>query len=294
MLSILIPTYNYNIHSLVSELQRQCDHCEVAYEISVIDDASHSFQAENSAINSLKNCSYLVLEKNIGRSAIRNLLAKKATYDWLLFLDADVFPKQPTFISEYLKQTKNEATIINGGIVYQKEKPEKSRVFRWVYGKKREALSYETRNKNPYLSFLTLNFLIHKSIFEKVRFNESIPNLRHEDTLFSFNLMEHQIPIIHTNNPICHLGLDVFEIAIRKENESLVALKYLLDNKILSSDYLKISKAYTTIKNLKLQFLFGFFYAITQSVFLRNLASENPSLFIFDLYRLGYLCQLDT
>lgn len=294
MLSILIPTYNYNVVPLVLELQKQCLECKIHYEILVFDDGSKGFLDENQKINSLENCCFDVLEKNIGRSAIRNLLAKKAEFDHLLFLDADTIPIHNHFIKSYVTQINEDEKVVYGGIEYQKAKPKKSQVLRWKYGHSREALSVEKRQENPYLSFLTLNFLIHKNIFKKVIFNESIPNLRHEDTLFSYNLMQEKVKIIHIANPVCHLGLDVFEVAIKKENESILGLKYLIDHELLPTDYVRLSKIAAKIDKMKLNFVFAVFYKITKSYFLKNLSSNNPSLLIFDLYRLGNLCHLNS
>ncbi len=290
MLSILIPTYNYNVVPLVLELQKQCLECKITFEILVFDDFSKHFFEENQQINSLDNCRFEVLEKNIGRSAIRNLLAKKARFNNLLFLDADTIPIHNDFIKSYITQINQDEKVVYGGIKYQKEKTKKSQVLRWKYGHSREALSVEKRNLNPYISFLSLNFLIHKNIFKKVSFNESIPNLRHEDTLFSYNLMEQKIKIIHIENPVFHLGLDDFEVAIKKENESILGLKYLIDHQLLPTDYVRLSKIAAKIKYLKINFVFILFYKITRFIFLKNLSSNNPSLFIFDLYRLGNLC----
>ena len=294
MLSILIPTYNYNILKLVSVLHEQIEKSGIEFEIICLDDASETLFLDNDKINGIENSSYKILETNIGRSKIRNLLAKKAKYDWLLFLDSDVLPKNKHFISEYIMHINNEEKIVYGGILYQEEKPSEDKLLRWMYGKNREALSFETRNEKPYLSFLTLNFLIRKSIFEKVSFNETIPNLRHEDTLFSYDLMRKKIKIDHIDNPVYHLGLDDFEIAIKKENESLSVLKHLIDNQLIASDYVRISKLVSKIKDFKLLFAFSFFYKTTRLVFLKNLSSRNPSLFIFDLYRLGYLCNIEN
>lgn len=294
MLSILIPTYNYNVYKLVHTLHKQLVETGVIYEIICLDDASTTIFTENEIINTLSRSSFKVLDHNIGRSKIRNLLAQKATYNWLLFLDADVLPANTDFISIYLQHINSEEKIVYGGILYTDLKPEKSKLLRWVYGKNREALSAEKRNKNEYLSFLTLNFLISKSIFEKVSFNESIPNFRHEDTLFSYNLMQKEIKIIHTNNPVYHLGLDSFEVALKKEHESLNALKYLIDYQLVKPDYIRISKVLTKIKAYNLLFIFAFFHKTTRLLFLKNLSSKNPSLFIFDLYRLGYLCCLEN
>lgn len=294
MLSILIPTYNYNIFPLVSTVHQQVEKTGILFEIICLDDASTLFFIENEKINDLSGTKYELLKSNIGRSKIRNLLARKAKFDWLIFLDADVIPKRENFISTYIPYLNNEIKIVNGGILYQDGKPQKDKLLRWVYGKNREALSYTKRENNPWLSFLTLNFLIHKSIFEQVSFNESIPNLRHEDTLFSYNLMQKGIQIIHIENPVYHLGLDTFEKMIKKEHESLFALKYLLDMKLVALDYLRISKLFSKLKKLKLVLPISYFFKFTQTAFLKNLSGNSPSLFIFDLYRLGYLCTIEN
>lgn len=294
MLSILIPTFNYSVYSLVLEIHKQCVANKIDFEIITIDDGSTHFFDENEKINTITNCSYEVLSSNIGRSRIRNLLAKKAKFNWLLFLDSDVLPKNQNFISTYLKQINSEEKIINGGIVYPEEKPAQNKMLRWVYGKKREAIDFKTRSKTPYLSSLTLNFLVHKTVMQQVSFNEDIPNLRHEDTLFSYNLMTKNIKIEHIDNPVFHYGMDDFEVAIKKEKESLFALKNLIDEKLIPSDYVKISRVIMKLKKFKFITLFALFHKVTASIFLKNLSSNHPSLFIFDLYRLGYLCKLEN
>src|SRR5690606_33420534 len=109
MISILIPTYNYNVFPLVENLYQQCERENLEYEILVLDDASPNkkFKEENSKINKLENCSFQVLDENIGRSKIRNLLATRAKFDWLLFLDADTFPSNNNFIQNYLEVFSN-------------------------------------------------------------------------------------------------------------------------------------------------------------------------------------------
>ena len=292
MLSILIPTYNYNVFELAKVLNKQAIDSKIEFEIIVLDDGSIKFHDENNKINELEFCSYEILKNNMGRSAIRNFLAKKANFDNLLFLDSDTFPIDNNFITNYCSQINKGYEIIYGGIKYQNERPKKTQLFRWKYGIKREAISVEIRKKNPYLRLLTLNFMIKKTVFEKVIFNENIPNLRHEDTLFSYNLKQQKILVEHIENPIYHLGLDEFEIAIKKENESLIALKFLIESQLIPSDYISLSKLFYRLKKMKLLIVLKVFYKITKPFFLKNLASKNPSLFIFDIYRLGYLGSL--
>lgn len=294
MISVLIPTYNYNTFPLVSILFGQLEKASIDFEIICLDDASAKFHAENNQINTLLNCSYSILEKNIGRSAIRNLLAKKARFENLLFLDADVIPVTADFISTYISYLNSEEKVVYGGIRYQEEKPEKNQVLRWVYGNSREALSVEKRNQNEYLSFLTLNFLISKSVFEKVKFNEEIPNLRHEDTLFSFDLKQAKIKMVHIENPVIHNGLESSLVFLRKSEESLQGLDYLIENKLLSAEYVRLSGKFETLKKYYLKGLYLTFYTVFKKSFLKNLIGKNPSMFLFDLYRLGYFMALKT
>ena len=293
MLSILIPVYNYNVFPLVNELVKQCTFIGIEFEIICLDDASQQFLIENNKINDFDNASYYVLKQNIGRSAIRNLLAKSAVYENLLFLDADTIPVSDRFISNYISQISNDEKVVYGGILYEDTKPSKQQLLRWVYGKKREALSTFKRNKNPYLSFLTLNFLIKKSVFSKVIFNEKIPNLRHEDTLFSFELMQHQFEIIHIENPVYHLGIEDSKTFLRKSEEAVLGLKNLIDNKLISPEYVKLSHYFRIAKKYHLQSVIAFGFRILKPVFSKQLLSKKPSLLIFDLYRLGYYCTLN-
>jgi len=294
MLSILIPTYNYNVFPLVKEVSEQCIAEKISFEIIVLDDASQNFHDENNEINSLDNCLYSILNQNIGRSSIRNLLSTKALFDNLIFLDADVRIISNQFIKNYINFIRSNSNygVVYGGIVYQENKPNDNQLLRWIYGNKREALSAEKRNENIYVSFLTLNFLIKKEVFQTVRFNEDIPNLRYEDLLFSFDLMKNRIPLQHINNQVVHNGIETSEVFMQKTNDSLKGLKFLLSKNYLPADYAKISNVFNLLNQTKLLFLINFIYKMRKNSFEKNLLSNKPSLFIYDIYRLGYFSQL--
>ena len=141
MLSILIPTYNYDVFPLVLELHKQALECGIAFEILVQDDASDAFLIENQKINSIKNCSFSRNETNLGRGRNINFLAKKAQYNGLLIMDCDTFPTQDNFIQNYISEIKKGEKIVFGGIEYQKEQPNNDQLLRWIYDKTRESLS---------------------------------------------------------------------------------------------------------------------------------------------------------
>lgn len=292
MLSILIPTYNYSVFPLVLELKRQADLLDFAYEIIVQDDSSTLFIDENSKIKELENCLYIVNDQNLGRSKTRNSLAKKGKFNWLLFLDSDTFPLDANFLATYFIFLTNEDKVIYGGITYAKEQPATNQILRWYYGNKREVVDYKTRNTTPYISFLTLNFLIPKAYFKTISFNETIPNLRHEDTLFSYEMSKKNIPILHIENPIIHLGLDTNNIFLKKTKESVVALKNLVDNGLIDLKYVKLSYVYSKIEKLRLTFILKFIYTNYKINIEKKLCSKSPNVFLYDLYRLCYYATL--
>lgn len=293
MLSILIPTYSYNVYPLVVAIQKQCTESNITFEVIVFDDGSgSSLNSENEKINSLQNCLFKAHTENRGRSAIRNLLAKTAKYDWLLFLDADTIPASDNLIANYIPYINNDEKVVYGGIKYQDIKPDKNQLLRWVYGNKREALPVKERAKSPHLRLLTLNFLIKKTVFDNVCFNEDIPNLRHEDTLFSYELMVNKIPVMHIANEVYHLGLDTSEVFIKKSEESVTGLQYLLKNNYLPADYLQIAKTKKRLNRYGVSFFAILAFRLLKKPFQNNLKSNTPSLFIFDIYRLGYFCTL--
>ncbi|MEM6687095.1 MAG: glycosyltransferase [Bacteroidota bacterium] len=294
MLSILIPTYNYDISTLVETVHAQAVNTGITFEIVCLDDHSSNQEMiqKNERINGFTHASYTVLAENIGRSRIRNTLAQKASYDWLLFLDADVIPVESDFITTYVHSISDEKEVIYGGILYQEEKPKQENVLRWIYGKQREALSVQEREKNVYLRFLTLSFLIKKTVFEKVKFNEAIPNARHEDTLFAHDLKHAKIHMTHIHNPVYHLGLDTSKEFIRKSMESVEVLLPFLKEGLLQYNDIKITRIFGRVKKFGIHRTLSLLYLGFGSFFERNLLSSNPSMFIFDFYRLTYLCYL--
>ena len=161
MLSILIPTYNYDITKLVTELHRQAIEQFIDFEIIVMEDGSKEFIAENKEINNFIFCNHIILKHNIGRSAIRNKLADEAKYEHLLFMDCDAEVNSNQFIERYLAFCHEECVVI-GGTAYDPEETNPDYSLRLKYGKEREARNAAERGKT---NFATFNFLISKNIF---------------------------------------------------------------------------------------------------------------------------------
>ncbi len=293
MISILIPTYNYNVYKLVDTLHSQCEAAAIVYEILVVDDASTDKKTieENSKINNLSNCNFHVLTQNIGRSKIRNLLAEKSKNNFLLFLDADTLPSNSSFIKNYIEVISEDSSVIFGGINYP-ENISDNFSLRHKYGSERESLALAERLKNPYRSFITMGFVIKKEVFEKIKFNETLAGYGYEDSVFAYQLQKNNIPLLHIDNAVTHLNLETNDVFIQKSELALQNLLRFYQSKAIDEATVKILKVYVKLKKLHLLFLVKAFFKLFKNAIVNNLKSTKPSLFLFDLYRLGYLSSL--
>jgi len=291
MISVLIPVYNYNISTLVTEIYKQLVSVNEEFEIICIDDCSSNPFFDSSNIKLLDKVEFIKLNKNIGRSKIRNLLAEKARFDWLLFLDADVLPKSFNFINTYMNHIKQgEIQVYCGGIIYENDKPINSKMLRWVYGKKREEIDVEIRKLNPYRYFLGANFLIPKTIFNSIKFNDDILKYGYEDVVFIEELRIKNIVVKQINNVVFHMGIEESQEFLAKTKEALENLKLLRCQNIVDGKYIKILRTYNKVKFYRLDQVFSILYLIFSKMFEYNLKSNRPSIFIFDLYKLTYFC----
>lgn len=299
MLSIAIPIFNFNVQELVNSLYQQVNAIGVPFEILCFDDGSDpSYKALNRSLSHLPHVYYNELPKNIGRSAIRNLLAKKAQYPYILFMDCDSCIVSGNYITNYIKYCKGEELVVCGGRTYDMRPPLNSTAyFRWYYGINREVKDAGHRSQNPNRSFMTNNFLIAKSILEKVSFDSNIKGYGHEDTLMGYELKKRNVQIIHINNPLSHIGLESSKEFLVKSRQAVSNLQYLLsrykaDTVVINED-VKILKYYSRLANIGVTKPLGMFYKYFKKAMVSNLLSSRPNLAVFDLYKLSYLASIN-
>lgn len=295
MISILIPTYNHNALSLVKELSNQAQSIEVPFEIIVLDDCSSNKTTieENKLINNYPSCSFNESTVNNGRTFTRNILARNAKYDWLLFLDADVTPVRVSFLKNYIIEIQKSAfEVIIGGCAYETKKPHKEQILRYLYGKKREEKSADLRNEFPHKHIFSGNILIKKDTFLKHNYPHK-QNIYGLDNYFAFQLFTNKIAVKHIENPVYHLGLEENEVFFRKSINSIQSRIEILKNEPQIEKFDTVLKHYFFFKNTKLNKVVSFIFKLTEPFLKRKILSSKPSIFAFDLYRLGYLCNLN-
>lgn len=290
MLSILIPTYNYNVYPLVCELKKQAKGLGIDYEILVQDDLSQKFIEDNNKINSLVNCSFSINTQNLGRGKNINLLCSKSKFDYVLIMEADSLPENELYLKNYVDLLSKSPEVIFGGVKYPNSIPPKEKLLRWKYGINREAKSLDYRLKNNYDFVFTWNLLLKKEILKKHPFPEFISEYGYEDTIFIKNLAQNSVSISHIENPLVHHNEEYSSDFIKKTERAVHTLYDSIKLQKINHNNVKLSAAYFILKKLRLTGLVEAIYTKNNQRILNNLMSENPNLYMLDFYKLGYFC----
>jgi len=280
MISVLIPVYNFAVEDLILQLIRQLNQAKVQFEILVLDDHSSKFSDQYQQFDELETVTVLKSEENLGRSKARNLLAKKARFEFLLFLDCDSLLVKDSFIKTYLNHAGANKVLI-GGTRYKDDHAVAKRLH-WLYGKKRESIDQS--------GFKSNNFLISKEDFSKIRFDESLVQYGHEDTLLGIHLKKNGVEIIHIDNPVYHCGLEDNEVFVKK---SLLAVenawKLYREGKIKAQD-IRLLKIYRKWTNSFLGRVFLTFIRNNRKLWLNYSLAKEPRLFALDFLK---ICKLE-
>lgn len=294
MLSILIPTYNYDVCDLVFNVHKQCLKENIAFEIICLDDNSEiTYKEANKKIEALSNCSYNVSNKNKGRVATREHLAEIAKYKWLLFLDADVLPKNTNFIFEYLNYIDQDYKAVFGGFYYDKDSTKKH-LLRWRYGKRNEEVSAKRRNKTPYKLVISANLLIKQETYLYLSKQLKKTNTYGGDLIFSALLKAKQVSVLHVDNEVKHLGLDDNKLFVKKQKDATKLLYNSFVNKQITINDNRLLKVHSKIKKYNLNRFFSLFHQSFNGIVEKQLLSNNPSIFLLQLLKLSYFSYLSN
>ena len=291
-LSILIPVYNWDCSQLIKDLHYQGLVLGIPYEIIVVDDCSTDKELQQKsrlAADTHENCRYFGQPHNIGRAAIRNFMADQAKYDKLLFLDCDSAVKDRDFLKKYV-EVADKASVVCGGLIHPDEIPQKGLELRYLYEKSAaNERSAGFRSKNPYLRFTSFSFLIDKSVFMAIRFDESYVGYGYEDVQFGHELEQNGVSILHIDNPLAHLGLENSEAYLNKTRQAVLNA---FEHKEEIGDSSKLLTHYNKVVKFRMRWLFRFIWAFFQKGMEKNLLGPKPKLRIFSLYKLCYICLL--
>ncbi len=293
MISVLIPVYNYHIVDLVTNLHTQLELCNIPFEIICFDDhSSEVYSKKNQVVSALKHTTYTIHPINVGRIQARQHLAEQATYDWLLFLDADVLPKSQDYIQKYLNLTDANYDAIYGGFAYYDTAPEQDYRLRWTYGKTHEQVLAAKRNQKPYKVIISANFIIKKALF--LALNSKIKHKGYGyDNFFGALLKMSKAKVFHIDNEVYHLGIETSETYLRKKEQAAETLLKLYKNDAIPNHQNDLLKLFIKLKRFRLTGLFSLLFKQFKPSLQNNLIGKTPSMLLLQLYRISYMCYKD-
>ena len=291
-LSVCIPVYNFDVNDLVNDLQNQIDTGNLDVDIILIDDASDRNFVEINKDLDVTVSQFIFLDKNIGRSKIRNLFLKYSGSEYLLFLDCDGKIISKDFLQTYFDFIeKHEPEVVYGGRKVNDVQPHSEYGLRWRFAVERENLPLKQRLRSPYLDFQTNNFIVKRIILEKTPFDEGITQYGYEDLIFSKDLYNNRIKVDHINNPIFNNDVETNLVFLSKADQSAKSLAELIkndkENKRVSQ--IKLAKAYLFLRKTQSIFLYNIIYKLFKPYIRKTLLSGKGSLKVLDLYKLGQL-----
>lgn len=293
------------------------DTISLGFEIIFADDGSADATARqrNAIIAQLPYCQYIERPKNVGRSAIRNFLAHTAHYSHLIFLDGDVAIKRGNFVQTYLAH-RNDADVIIGTLHFsrmqvacdtaediightKRAKEETKKTTEPVLYDDNLKYRYEQqflakhpvkkRMQQPYASFRTTNFMVRRDLLLAYPFDETFHEYGYEDTLFGKQLKEHGATLIHLDNAATIADYEDNATFVAKTEESLRTLAAHAHQLQGCSTLLHTANK---LKCLHLLPLIAFVFKLFKGLLHKNLCSNSPSVFLFNVYKLGYYINL--
>lgn len=293
-LSILLPSYNNCCTALVKALQTQAatiPYKAFRYEIIVADDGSTDARIinQNIAVNDLPHCRFICRQHNTGRAAIRNFLAQQAQYDYLLFIDSDRKLGNTDFIARYVALDGIEVAC--GGLTVQGNPELLCHNIRYqletLYEQHNSAAE---RQQRAYSNFNTSNFLTRRDILLAIPFDERFKKYGYEDVLWGKALRQHHVDIMHINNPIV---LDDFEsnaAFVAKMEEGMDTL-HTFQHELRG--YSRLIASADKLQRYHLKHLAAGLFGCVKKSIKANLTGNKPSLFLFNIYKLGLLIAKD-
>lgn len=227
---------------------------------------------------------------NQGRIASRNLLAEKANFDWILFIDADMLPANDDYLRSYETViTQNTPDICVGGYSYDYKLNSSEYSLRYNYGLKKESLTADKRNKRPYKVILSGNMLIKKRVYKQhLLYLQS--GSYGMDNIIGAIFKTNQLNVLHIDNAVLHLGLEKNVTYLSKKRE---AARLLVENYRNNKDIEHqndLLSLFIKSKKIGLSLILSLVYKSIGKSLEKFIIKNGSNINILQFYRLSYMC----
>lgn len=200
MLSICITTHNNNLESLINRLLEQCNLLDIKTEICIADASFEPVLQEiNSAIAASTGARYYKFSSRATQGKMKNHLALKAQYPYLLFVNGNMYITHKKFLQNYA-EVMQPGLVINGGLTAIGTKPQQEFLLHWQAMHDFYTHDADVRTQFPYFYLSMNNLLIPRGVFLQHPMPES--GNPAELLNYFFDLKQIGLPIIHIDNPL--------------------------------------------------------------------------------------------
>lgn len=289
-LSACIPVYNQDVRPLIDALKAQSLTAPMPVDILVADDGSDDFFRNVNKNHAMQaGVRYFQLDRNEGRSFVRNFLGSECKTGHILFLDGDSVIESPDFLGRYAGLiSQYPACVLCGGTYFRQLRPDRSTALHYKYGTKVVAHLHSKKDRRGRFHFMSSNFVMPADLFRSVGFDLRLRGYGHEDTVFGYELDKRNIPVMGVDNAVLHDDLDTNEIFLDKIRQSVRNLKLMQAD----GDYREALSSVRLVRiaeKLRAVYMSGVYRRIFRWIekpVLRNLQGGRPSLFLLQLYKL--------
>ncbi|WP_083759537.1 glycosyltransferase family 2 protein [Maricaulis maris] len=166
--------------------------------------------------------------RNRGRAAGRNLLAQQAHGAWLLYLDADMTPRDSGFLNRYREVINADACdAVFGG--YETDWPEDHELqLHAALSHASDQNDAATRNGIGATAFCSSNLLVRSSVMKACPYDNGYTGWGWEDVDWAVSAAR-DFTLRHIDNPARHGGLQTSGVLLDKFRAGAANFKRLLD-----------------------------------------------------------------
>ena len=220
-LSVLVPFFRDDPCDLIAALDAEG---AAGVEILVLDDGSGDAALADrvaATVASLTGPARLIrLAANEGRAKGRNRLMAEGRARHLLFLDADMLPDGPRFLSRYLDLIGSEdPAVAFGGFTLDRTPLDPARGLHRALSLRGDCRPAAVRQMEPAKSLCTSNLLVRREVFDIEAFDETFSGWGWEDVEWAIRVGR-RFDVRHLDNPASHLGLDTDAALLAKYDQS--------------------------------------------------------------------------
>lgn len=219
-LSVLTPFHRHDPSALLTRIAN----APTDVEFILLDDGSASAALLAGVIAASERLGaparVIVWGNNRGRVAARNRLIAEARGEYVLFLDADMIPDSPRFLSIWLGvlATQRPSVAFGGLSAAQAPMRPETALHRHVFAHS-DCARAPQRATRPAQSAASSNLAVRRDFLATLPFDPRFTGWGFEDTDWLLSAAR-RTRILHVDNPATHAGLDDLSALIRKSGEA--------------------------------------------------------------------------